>query len=106
MKMSTISKLNHLLAAAAAFVVVACSAPRSEEPDLAEPPPDMSDPGYPEGPYGVTAGSTVRNYTFQGYFAPTDTTGLSKDKPLGEVSFDMLRKSGQKFAMIQLAAFW
>jgi len=75
-------------------------------PDLADPPPDMADPGYPEGPYGTTVGSTIANYTFQGYFAPTDTSGLSRDKAVGEVTLDMLRKSGQKVAMIQLAAFW
>jgi hypothetical protein len=77
-----------------------------EEPDMTPLPPDMADPGYPPGPYGTTAGATIQNYTFRGYFAPTDTTGLSSDKMLGTVDFDMLRKSKQKFAIIQLAAFW
>jgi hypothetical protein len=72
-------------------------------PDAA---PADADPGYPPEPYGNRAGRVVPNFTFNGYWAPTRTTGLSREEEFGEVTFDMIRRSGARFAMIQLGAYW
>lgn len=90
---------------ASALVVAACG-PSVAPADLAEPPPDMADPGYPPAPYGNVKDAVPPNFTFQGYYAATRTTGLSSSEPHGEVTFDMLRKSGQRYALIELAAYW
>ena len=51
-------------------------------------------------------GDTVPNFTFQGYFSPSSTTGLATAQTLGEVTFDMLRTSGAKYAILNLTAYW
>jgi hypothetical protein len=48
----------------------------------------------------------VQGLSFHGYWAPTDTTGLASSKTYGTVTFDMLRTSGAKYALIELAAWW
>ena len=67
-------------------------------------PPDLSRP-YPPGPYGSDVGSTAPNLKFQGYFSPRRIQGLATADPYGEVSFDQLRTSGAKYALIVLAGF-
>lgn len=73
------------------------------QPDMAQLPPDMS---YPAGPYGTDVDSVLANLTFQGYYSPTKATGLASDEQFGTVTFDMLRGSGARIAVMQLAAFW
>lgn len=67
---------------------------------------DLKAPGYPVGPYGAAVDDVLPNFTFQGYFSPTRTTGLASEESFGEVSFEMMRASGAKVAIVQLAAFW
>ena len=74
-------------------------------------PPDMTQPAdmvpvYPPEPYGPNIGDTLQNFTFQGYWSPTDTTGLASAKTFGPVTYDMLRTSKAKYALIELAAYW
>jgi hypothetical protein len=72
-------------------------------PDLL-PPPDLPGP-YPPGPYGNAVGSTLPNMKFQGYFSPFRTMGLTSQDPYGEVSLDMLRTTGAKYALLATAGF-
>src|SRR5258706_7244802 len=74
--------------------------------DLAPPPPDLSPPPYPAGPYGNAVGDTLPNFAFDGYWSPTATSGLASAQPYGQITFDQIRNSGAKFALIHLAAFW
>ena len=71
---------------------------------------DLKDPTYPAGPYAaagnVNPGDILPDFTFQGYFSPTATTGLAKTQVFGEVTFGMLRDSGAKYAILNLTAFW
>lgn len=71
--------------------------------DMAQLPPDMS---YPAGPYGPDVDSVLPNLTFQGYFSPSKTSGLASDEKFGTVTFDMLRGTGAKVAVMQIAAYW
>ena len=99
-----------LVLTSAAFA--ACSAPAAEAPaDMAVLPPDLTlvdlkAAGYPAGPTGPNIGDVVPDFTFQGFWSPTKTTGLASTETWGEVNFDMLRTSGAKYALIQTAAFW
>lgn len=82
-----------------------------EFPDLAVLPPDlllvdMKAPEYPVGSFGGEVNKLIPNLTFQGYWNPTATTGLATETPFGEVTFEMARKSGAKYALVQLGAFW
>jgi hypothetical protein len=63
-------------------------------------------PGYPPGPYGTAVGNVVPNFTFQGYWAPGQVTGLASAEPISTVTFDRIRTSGKRYALIELAAFW
>ena len=96
----------------AVTVAAACgSTGSSGTPDMAVLPPDLvladlKAPDYPAGPYGASAGDVLPNFTFKGYWSPTSTTGLSSSQTFGEVSFDMLRTSGAKYAIVALSAFW
>lgn len=83
--------------------------------DMAPLPPDLfgadlKDSDYPRGPYGksgsVQNGDVLPDFSFQGYFSPTATTGRSSSMPFGEVTFGMLHDSGKRYALIHLAAFW
>ncbi|MBI5516372.1 MAG: hypothetical protein HY909_21485 [Deltaproteobacteria bacterium] len=71
-------------------------------------PPQDADPGYPPGPYGGRVGNTLPNFTYQGFWNPTAVMGLARDTEAGitEVTFDMVRRSGARFALIQLGAYW
>ena len=79
-------------------------APSPAPPDIAVL--DLKPPGYPAGPYGADPGSVLPNFTFRGYWSPTKTTGLANSESFGEVTFDALRTSGHRFAIVQLSAFW
>ena len=82
--------------------------PMARSRDLTMPPPAdlVAPPGYPAGPYGNEVGDVLPNFTFRGYWAPTQTTGLASTQPLEMISFDRVRTSGAKLALIELAAFW
>ena len=114
-------RLQGQLASAGAALLVAAGCGASgngrfdEQPDLSvstpadlAPAPDLAPPAdsYPKGPYGPDPGQVVPNFVFQGYFAPKRTTGTAKEEVYGEVSFDALRKSGARYALIELAGFW
>src|SRR5439155_8280241 len=66
--------------------------------DQGPPPPDLIVDRYPAGPYGPNVGDVLPNFTFQGYWSPTATMGLASNEPYGDVTFDMLRKSGKRDA--------
>ena len=83
--------------------------------DMSALPPDLiladlKDTTYPAGPYAaegaVNMGDVLPNFTFQGYWSPKETTGLSKTQPYGEVSFGMMHDSGARYAILNLTAFW
>ena len=101
------------LASLSMVVVMACSNsdPAVAGPDLSPEPPDLSlvdfkAPDYPSGPFGGDVNKIMPNFTFQGYWSPTSTAALATTQPFGEVTFEMARKSGAKYALVQLAAFW
>jgi len=78
-------------------------------PDFAMP--DLRDHDYPPGPYGdpqngINVGDVVPNMTFQGYWAPKQTSGLASGNPFGEVTLGMLHDSGAKYALLELGAFY
>jgi len=75
-------------------------------PDLS-PPPDLATVnGYPIPPYGPNLGDVVPDFTFQGYFAPTRTTGLASMETFGPIAFDQVRKTpGMKYMMFWFAGF-
>src|SRR5262245_36489071 len=59
-------------------------------PDMAVLPPDLiladlKDTTYPPGPYAeagnVNIGDVLPDFTFQGFWSPTETMGLSKNQP-------------------------
>lgn len=109
---------GQLAAAALALVLgVACNGggDAPAPPDLTVLPPDLygldfKDWDYPRGPYAqsgnVNPGDTFPDFTFQGYWSPTATTGSAAAQPYREVTFGMLHDSGKRYAIIQLAAFW
>lgn len=76
-----------------------------EEPADMAMAPDLV-PSYPPGPYGADVNHVLANLTFQGYFNPKGTTGLSRDMPFGEVNLEMVRNSGARYALLMLAGFW
>ncbi len=71
-------------------------------------PEDVVDPdaGYPPEPHGPAVGDTLPNFTFMGYWAPTQTTGLSNTQPFEEITMDRIRRSGARFLLMELGAFW
>ena len=103
------------LLALAAIAGCGGSATPSVPDDMAILPPDLigvdlKDSTYPPGPYAeagnVQFGDVLPDFTFQGYWSPTLTTGLSKTQPFGEVTFGMMHDSGAKYAILNLTAFW
>ncbi len=108
--------LGNLPAAALAVLTVACGgAGSSGLADMAALPPDLwgldlKDTTYPAGPYaqsGNTAqGDVLPDFTFQGYWSPTDTAGLASKKQFGEVTLGMMHDSGAKYAILNMSAFW
>jgi hypothetical protein len=80
--------------------------------DLAIAPPadlasaDLNFGSYPAGPYGGAVGAVVPNFSFKGYFNPKKVMGLASEAPFGDVTLDMVRTSGAKMALIELAGFW
>lgn len=107
--------VQRITSATVALLAAACGAGGGKiveaPPDLAVQPPDlavfdMKAPDYPAGPFGGDEGKIMPNFTFQGYFNPEATGGLAKTRPYGEVTFDDLRKTGKKYALVQLSAFW
>ncbi|HZS40519.1 MAG TPA: hypothetical protein VFF06_26990 [Polyangia bacterium] len=72
-------------------------------PDLA---PGLLPNGYPAGPYGTNVGDTIDDFTFQGYFSPTRTTGLSSADTYGAMTFNQMRKTqGTKVMLFWFAGF-
>jgi hypothetical protein len=61
---------------------------------------------YPAGPYGNQVGEVIPNFTFQGFFSPSRTTGLASAETWGAVSMDQFRRTGAKYLVIELGAFW
>jgi hypothetical protein len=97
------------------LLVAACSGggegfPRQPDltmaPDLAPSSSDMKDNDYPPGPYGSNIGDTLPDFTFQGYWSPQQTQGRSNVGKFGEVTFGMMHRSGAKYALIELGAFY
>ncbi len=68
--------------------------------------PEASVAAYPAGPYGNQIGDVIPNFTFQGFFAPSRTMGLASAETWGPVSMDQFRRTGAKFLVIELGAFW
>jgi hypothetical protein len=60
---------------------------------------------YPNGPYGADVGSVLPNFAFQGYLAPTATTGATTSAPFGAVSLDAFRSTGARVLIVQAACF-
>ena len=86
-------------------------------PDMTVLPPDLSgsdlkDHDYPAGPYAQSGnpnvGDVLPDFTFQGYWSPTATTGLASGNgaQFGEITMGMLHDSGAKYAILNLSAFW
>ena len=103
-----VGRFRQGLALAIAGMALAAGCSKSEAPpvemvDLAEDPHIA---GYPEGPYGTGVGDIIPNFNFQGYVSLTKTSGLASSEPWGDVYMNDLRKSGSKYAAIQLAAYW
>ena len=62
--------------------------------------------GYPAGPYGTGVGDTIDDFTFQGYFSPTRTTGLASAETYGPITFNQMRKApGTKVMLFWFAGF-
>src|SRR5947208_2963609 len=82
--------------AALGLLAMACGDTGDSSADMTLPPDlilaDLKAPEYPNGPFGGDPGSVLPNFTFQGYFSPTQTTGYAKSLPnmFGEVNFDMI----------------
>jgi hypothetical protein len=68
--------------------------------------PDLR-PAYPPEPYGPNIDDTLPNFTFQGYWDPTDTTGLSRvNSMFGEVRMDMVyNQPGLKCGLMFFGGF-
>jgi hypothetical protein len=60
---------------------------------------------YPAGPYGKAVGNTIENYQFRGHVNDAGMA-LSNTLPLTDHSLDDVRKSGGKYALIHLSAFY
>lgn len=77
-----------------------------EPPDMAEPPPDLA-LTYPKGPYAGEEGKVFPNHLHQGYFSPTATRGRASSlAEFGEIKMERVHRSGAKYALIQLGAYW
>jgi hypothetical protein len=107
--------MGNVVAAAMAIVAACGGGSESGAMDMAIPPPDLigadlKDTSYPPGPYAqagnVNVGDVLPDFTFQGYFSPTATTGKSNTQPFGEVTMGMLHDSGAKYAILNLSAYW
>jgi hypothetical protein len=66
----------------------------------------MTAPGYPAGPFGPQIGDTIPNFTFAGYYRPNKSSGIATEATFGQLSFDQIRQSGAKYALISLSAAW
>jgi hypothetical protein len=74
--------------------------------DFSAPPDIATVNGYPAPPYGPNVGDVVPDFTFQGYFSPTATTGLASAQTFGPVVFDQVRKTpGAKYMLFWFAGF-
>jgi hypothetical protein len=63
---------------------------------------------YPEGPYGQDnpeVGDIVENLQFDGFISPVDGT-LANHRKVEGISFGDLRKTGKRFAVVHVSAFW
>jgi hypothetical protein len=63
---------------------------------------------YPAGPYGFSVGSTIQNYTFRGWFAPSDVaydTGALEQVELADF-YDPDGSKGIKALFINASARW
>ena len=99
-----------------ALTAMACgSAASTPAADLAVQPPDLygldfKDSTYPPGPYAQSGspqtGDVLPDFTFQGHWSPTLTTGDASTQPFGEVTLGMMHDSGAKYAILNLSAFW
>ena len=85
---------------------------REEPPDLAATRdaatgggPDLAAAGYPAGPNGGSVGSTLPDFSYQGYFAGTRTSGLASAVPYGTVRFAQTRGVGARYLMVMLAGY-
>lgn len=72
---------------------------------------DLKDQSYPPGPYGdprngIAVGETIPDLTFMGYFAPTQTNGLSSASAFREVTLGMIHDTGARFMMLEIGAFY
>ena len=72
----------------------------SSTPDLATSPS-----AYPAGPYGGGVGDVVPNVSLQGYWSPTKTTGLATSELYATITFDQMRRSGAKYALIHMVGY-
>lgn len=95
------ARLSKLLGIAALGFAIACG---TEDSQPGGPGGDVSTP-YPAGPYGKTVGATVDDYQFTGYVNDAGTA-LSNTLPQRDYSFDDLRKSGARYALIHLSAYY
>ncbi len=102
---------------AAGLLLAACSAGgQAPIPDMTVLPPDLSladlkDSTYPAGPFGdprngLQPGDVIPDFTFQGYFAPMQTTGLASGSAFREVTLGMIHDSGARFALLEIGAFY
>jgi hypothetical protein len=57
---------------------------------------------YPSGPYGITAGDVITNLQWIGYVDDA-ADAVASTKPYVSYSLDDARKSGKKYAMVNLA---
>src|SRR5688500_2960768 len=57
---------------------------------------------YPSGPYGVAVGAVIANLSWVGYVSPA-ADAIATTKPYGAYSLDDARRSGKRYAMINLA---
>ena len=65
-----------------------------------------ADLGYPGGPYDAFVGTTLPDFQFPGYYVGLDTSALADTHPFGTTTFDQIRGSGARYAMLMLADFW
>jgi hypothetical protein len=72
----------------------------SDVPPASETGPDVG--AYPSGPYGTTVGAVIANMTWTGYVDDA-ADALATTKTYGTYSLDDARKSGRRYAMINLA---
>ncbi len=74
--------------------------------DLAPPADFATVNGYPAPPYGPNVGDVIPDFTFQGYFSPTATTGLASAQTFGPIAFDQVRKTpNAKYMLFWFAGF-